>query len=240
MNVPDHAADCGNLLLSRLPEAEYQRIRPHLEWVSCPLKSSFYKRGQPIEYVYFPLSGEHSVLTVMENGSAVEVGTVGYEGLSTIEALTGGRAALENVTCEIPGEALRMPIAAFLAEIDGRSALRDMAYRYLYYYLAQVSQSVACNRLHTAEERFAKWLLMCHDRVPGDEIAITQEFLADMLGVHRPTVSLIARSFQQLELIRYNRGLVVVLDRRGLEDASCECYATTRARFEQVMGNIRH
>jgi CRP-like cAMP-binding protein len=236
MKVPDHPADCSNLLLSRLPEDEYQRIRPHLEWVACPLKSSFYKRGQPIEFVHFPLGGEHSVLTVMENGSAVEVGTIGYEGFSTIEALTGNRAALEDVTCQIPGEALRMPIRSFLAAIDGKTVLRDMAYRYLYYYLAQVSQAVACNRLHTTEERFAKWLLMCHDRVPGDEIAITQEFLADMLGVHRPSVSLIARSFQQLALIRYNRGLVVILDRQGLEDASCECYATTRDRYTEVMG----
>jgi hypothetical protein len=120
MKVPDHPADCSNLLLSRLPEDEYQRIRPHLEWVPCPLKSSFYKRGQPIEFVHFPLGGEHSVLTVMENGSAVEVGTVAYEGFSTIEALTGNRAALEDVTCQIPGEALRMPIKPFLAAVDGR------------------------------------------------------------------------------------------------------------------------
>lgn len=235
MNVPDHAADCGNFLLSRLPEDEYQRIRPHLEWMDCPLKSSFYHRGQRIEYVHFPLNGEHSVLAIMENGAAIEVGTVGYEGFSTIEALTGSKEALETVTCQIPGEALRMRIATFLAAIEGRTALRDMVYRYLYAYLAQVSQAVACNRLHTTEERFAKWLLMCHDRVPGDDIAITQEFLADMLGVHRPSVSLIARGFQQLGLIRYSRGLVNIVDRAGLEEASCECYATVRMRFEQVM-----
>jgi CRP-like cAMP-binding protein len=236
MTVPEHAADCGNLLLSRLPEDEYQRIRPHLEWIPCPFKSSFYHRGQPIEFVHFPLGGEHSVLAIMENGTAIEVGTVGYEGFSTIEALTGNREALETVTCQIPGEALRMRLAPFLAAIEDKTALRDLAFRYLYAYLAQVSQAVACNRLHTTEERFAKWLLMCHDRVPGDDIAITQEFLADMLGVHRPSVSLIARGFQQLGLIRYSRGLVVIVDRPGLEEASCECYATVRARFEQAMG----
>jgi CRP-like cAMP-binding protein len=236
MTVPERAADCGNLLLSRLPEDEYQRIRPHLEWIPCPFKSSFYHRGQPIEYVHFPLGGEHSVLAIMENGAAIEVGTVGFEGFSTIEALTGGREALETVTCQIPGEALRMRLAPFLAAIEDKTALRDLAYRYLYAYLAQVSQAVACNRLHTTEERFAKWLLMCHDRVPGDDIAITQEFLADMLGVHRPSVSLIARGFQQLGLIRYSRGLVVIVDRPGLEEASCECYAAVRKRFEQAMG----
>ena len=236
MTVSERAADCGNLLLSRLPEDEYQRIRPHLEWIPCPFKSSFYHRGQPIEFVHFPLGGEHSVLAIMENGAAIEVGTVGFEGFSTIEALTGGREALETVTCQIPGEALRMRLAPFLAAIEDKTALRDLVYRYLYAYLAQVSQAVACNRLHTTEERFAKWLLMCHDRVPGDDIAITQEFLADMLGVHRPSVSLIARGFQQLGLIRYSRGLVVILDRPGLEEASCECYATVRMRFEQAMG----
>ena len=236
MSVPEHAADCSNALLSRLPESEYQRIRPHLGWIPCPFKSSFYLRGQRIEYVHFPLSGEHSVLTVMQNGAAVEVGTVGFEGFSAIEALTGADKALENVTCQIPGEALRMPIAAFLAAIEGKTALRDLVYRYLYVYLAQVSQAVACNRLHTTDERFAKWLLMCHDRVDGDDIQITQEFLADMLGVHRPSVSLIARRFQQLGLIRYNRGLVTILDRAGVEEASCECYAVIRQRFEQTLG----
>lgn len=236
MNVPEHAADCSNLLLSRLPEDEYQRIRPHLEWIPCPLKSSFYLRGQPIDHVHFPLSGEHSVLAVMENGAAVEVGTVGFEGFSTVEALTGVRNALENVTCQIPGEALRMRLGPFLDAIEGRTALRDMIDRYLYAYLAQVSQAVACNRLHTTDERFAKWLLMCHDRVPGDDIHITQEFLADMLGVHRPSVSLIARAFQQLGLIRYSRGLVTILDRSGLEETSCECYETVRSRFEQALG----
>ncbi|SMP49631.1 Crp/Fnr family transcriptional regulator [Noviherbaspirillum suwonense] len=240
MNVPLHAADCSNLLLSQLPEEEYRQLKPFLEWMPCPLKSSFYQRGQTIDFVYFPLSGEHSVLAIMENGSAIEVGTVGYEGFSTIEALTGNSIALENVTCQIPGEALRMPIGPFLEAMEGKTALRDMVYRYLYFYLAQVSQSVACNRLHTTEERFAKWLLMCHDRVTGDEIAITQEFLADMLGVHRPSVSLIARGFQQLELIRYSRGLVHIVDRAGLEEASCECYATMRKRFVQVLGKPRH
>jgi CRP-like cAMP-binding protein len=236
MNVPDHAADCSNALLSRLPEEDYQRIRPHLEWIACPLKSAFYQRGQVIEYVYFPLSGEHSVLAIMENGAAIEVGTIGFEGFSTIEALTGSRQALETVVCEIPGAALRMRLPPFLAAIENRTPLRDMVYRYLYAYLAQVSQAVACNRLHTAEERFAKWILMCHDRVQGDEIAITQEFLAEMLGVHRPSVSLIARAFQQLGLIRYNRGLITILDRPGIEEASCECYAVVRKRFEQAMG----
>ena len=236
MDVPDSPDACANKLLARLPAAEYRNLRPHLEWIPCPLKSTFYQRDQPIDHVYFPLSGEHSVLAIMENGTAVEVGTVGNEGFSTVDILTDSEQSLETVTCQIPGDALKLPVAMFLAAIEGHTELRRVVFRYLRAYLAQVSQSVACNRLHTIEERFAKWLLMCHDRVDGDDIAITQEFLGDMLGVHRPSVSLIARGFQQLGLIRYTRGLVTVLDRAGLEEASCECYAVVRKRFEQAMG----
>lgn len=227
---------CSNHLLRRLPEPEYRKLLDHLDWIPCPLKSTFYQRDQPIEYVYFPLSGEHSVLAIMENGTAVEVGTVGNEGFSSVDILTGSEQALETVTCQIPGEALKMPLAVFLDAIEGKTELRRLAFRYLQAYLGQVSQSVACNRLHTIEERFAKWLLINHDRVPGDEIQITQEFLADMLGVHRPSVSLIARSFQQLGLIKYSRGLLTILDRSGIEEASCECYRVSRRLFERALG----
>jgi len=236
MVIPASPKECGNYLLARLPDGEYQTLRPHLEFIDSPLKSSFYQRDQLIEFVYFPLSGEHSVLAIMENGSAVEVGTVGNEGFSTIEVLTGSELALETVICQIPGQTLRMPLPAFLEAIRGETVLRRLAYRYLQAYLAQVSQMAACNRLHTTEERFAKWMLMNHDRVPGDEIHITQEFLADMLGVHRPSVSLIARGFQQLGLIKYSRGVVTMLDRQGMEEASCECYAAVKKQFERALG----
>lgn len=236
MDLPPSPDECDNKLLARLPEREYRALLPHLEWIHCPLKSTFFQRDQPIEHIYFPLSGEHSVLAIMENGTAVEVGTVGNEGFSPVDILTGCDQSLENVTCQIPGDALKMPLAPFLEAIEGKTELRRVAFRYLQAYMSQVSQSVACNRLHTIEERFAKWLLMNHDRMPGDEIHITQEFLADMLGVHRPSVSLIARHFQQLGLIKYSRGLIVILDRPGIEGASCECYRVVRKQFERALG----
>jgi CRP-like cAMP-binding protein len=236
MPIPSSPAECSNFLLSMLPDDEYRRLKPHFEYMPSPLKSAFYQRDQRIEHVYFPLSGEHSILAAMEDGSAVEVGTVGNEGFSTVEILTGSEYALETVICQIPGETLKMPVARFKEATEGESALRSLAYRYFQAYLAQVSQSVACNRLHTTEERFARWLLMNHDRVPGDEIHITQEFLATMLGVHRPSISLIARSFQQLGLIRYGRGVVTIMDREGIEEASCECYAAVKRQFERAMG----
>lgn len=236
MPIPASPAECGNFLLSRLPDNEYQALKPHFDWIPTPHNFCVYQRDQRIEHVYFPLSGEHSILAIMEDGASVEVGTVGNEGFSTIEVLTGGEFALETIVCQIPGEALRLPLSSFNKAIEGATALHRLAFRYLQAYLSQVSQAVACNRLHTTEERFAKWMLMNHDRVPGDDIQITQEYLAVQLGVHRPSVTLIARSFQRLGLIKYSRGLVTILDREGLEEASCECYAVVKKQFERALG----
>lgn len=238
MPVPLSPSECSNLILSQLPENDYEQLLPQFDLVTCPNNSAFYYRDDLIEHVYFPLSGEHSVMAIMENGASVEVGTVGYEGFTTVEVLTGADRALETVMCQIPGETLKLPRGVFMNAIKGETVLRKAVYRYLRAYLALVSQSVACNRLHTTEERFARWMLMNHDRARGSEVHITQEFMASMLGVHRPSVSLIARSFQQLGLIRYNRGVVTVLDRAGLEDAACECYATVKKQFEQAIGKM--
>ena len=236
MPIPASPKECSNFLLSKLPDHEYQTLKAHFEWIPTPLHSIFYRRDDRIENVFFPLSGEHSILAIMQDGASVEVGTVGNEGFSTIEILTGSECALETVVCQIPGESLKMPRARFTEAIESQTTLRRLVYRYLQAYLAQVSQSVACNRLHTTEERFAKWMLMNHDRVAGDEIHITQEYLAAMLGVHRPSVSLIARNFQRLGLIKYSRGLVTILDREGIEEAACECYTVVKKQFERALG----
>lgn len=236
MLIPPTARECGNYILSHLPEAEYQALRPHLEFCPTPLRMLLYERNKEIRYAYFPLSGEHSVLAVMEDGAAVEVGTVGNEGMSTVDLLTGSLTATETTICQIAGESLRMPAKKFLELLEALPELRRICYRYLQAYLSQVSQSVACNRLHTTEERFARWVLMSHDRVKGDAFHITQEFLAIMLGVHRPSVTLVAKTFQQAGLIRYSRGTVVVMDREGLEEASCECYQVVRDQFIRLLG----
>jgi CRP-like cAMP-binding protein len=236
MQVPVTAGECPNFLLSHIPEIEYRELRPHLEFFPTPLKTVLYERNKEIEYVYFPLSGEHSVLAIMEDGAAVEVGTVGNEGMSTVDILTGSKYAIETTICQIAGNSLRMPAAKFMAMLENLPGLKKICYRFFQAYLCQVSQSVACNRLHTTEERFAKWILMSHDRVPGDEFHITQEFLADMLGVHRPSVTLIAKTYQQAGIIKYHRGTVTVLDRPSLEDACCECYETVRQQFIRILG----
>lgn len=237
MTAPSQSVrQCPNHLLSLLPEDAYQAIRPHLELVPSPFKTVLFERDRPIEYTYFPCSGAHSILAIMQNGAAVEVGTVGNEGFSTIDLLTGSDVATETTICQIPGETLRMPAARFKEAIAGDTPLRRITMRYLQAYLSQVSQSVACNRLHTLEERFARWVLMSHDRVPGDEFQLTQEFLADMLGVHRPSVSLAASAFQRAGLLTYNRGVMTILDRAGLEDTCCECYFVVREHFRRSIG----
>lgn len=226
---------CRNTLLAMLPNAEYQAIEKHLELVPTPFDMVLFERDRPIRYAYFPCSGEHSVLAVMENGATVEVGTVGYEGFSTIDLALGSDIASETTVCQIAGESLRMPAEVFKQAIGGDTALRRITMRYLYAYLTQVSQSVACNRLHTLDERFARWVLMSHDRVEGNVFHLTQEYLADMLGVHRPSVSVVAKIFQQAGLINYVRGTLTILDRRGLEEASCECYRVVRKQFERML-----
>jgi CRP-like cAMP-binding protein len=235
-SVTQSARECRNLLLSTLPEEDYRSLLPHLELVQTPIRFVVYERNKPIKHAYFPLSGAHSVLAIMEDGAAVEVGTVGNEGFSTVDLLTGSEIATETTICQIPGEALRMPTAKFMEAIAGDTPLRRITLRYLQAYLSQVSQSVACNRLHSIEQRFARWILISHDRVPGDELQLTQEFLADMLGVYRPSVSLVARTYQQAGLIKYTRGRITILDRAGLEEACCECYAIVRKNFERAIG----
>jgi CRP-like cAMP-binding protein len=236
MSIPAVAGECENYILSHLPENEYQAIRPHLERFPTPLRTIIFERNKEIEYTYFPLSGEHSVLAIMEDGAAVEVGTLGNEGMSTVDTLTGGMTAVETTICQIAGESLRMPVRKFMEALERLPEFKRLCYRYLQAYLSQVSQSVACNRLHSTEERFARWILMSHDRVKGDEFHITQEFLAIMLGVHRPSITLVARAFQQAGLIKYNRGTVTVVDREGLEEASCECYGVVKQQFLRILG----
>lgn len=226
----------NNRLLSLLPEAEYEQLHPLLERVSLPSKYLFYERNQPIQYVYFPCSAVGSALALLENGTAVEAGTIGNEGVIGLEVFLGGNTGLARNICQVPGEAYRMSAHDFRVATQGNTALRCLMQRYAQAYLGLASQSVACNRFHSAEERCARWLLMTHDRTDSDQFMLTQEFLADMLGMHRPTVTLVAGLFQKAGLISYRRGLITILDRKALESASCECYGIVQAQFERLLG----
>jgi CRP-like cAMP-binding protein len=237
MSMIPHSPDtCSNLLLSMLPDADYQSLLPHLELVETPLHLKLCDQDQPIQYAYFPLVGGHSILATMQDGAQVEVGTIGFEGMSTTDLILGDDVAIETNVCQIPGTALRMSAEQFRQMTVGDTALRRVASRYLQAYLSMVSQNVACNRLHNIEHRLAKWLLMSHDRMRGQDFFITQEYLAAMLGVHRPSVSVAASVLQRAGIIDYRRGSMRILHRQSLEDASCECYGIVQKHFDRILG----
>lgn len=225
-----------NHLLVKLPDEQYHKLLPMLELVQTKVKDVLCQQGQPIRYVYFPCNGAQSCMMYMEDGSMVEVGTVGNESFTNMELLLAATHAAETIVCQIEGQSFRMKVNDFREAISGPTTLRHLSECCGQAYLAQVSQSVACNRLHSIEMRFARWLLITHDRVEGDEFNLTQEFLASMLGVHRPSVSLVAGIFQQAGLIKYSRGHLKILDREKLEETACECYATVRQQYLRLLG----
>ncbi|GIZ50453.1 Crp/Fnr family transcriptional regulator [Noviherbaspirillum aridicola] len=227
---------CANQMLARLSDEHFQPLCGKLEKVDTRIKQVLHERNRPISHVYFPCNAAISNMIFFEDGSAIEVGTVGNEGFNAVELVAHASVATETSICQIEGHSLRMTSGDYLAAIDGDTPLRHFSECYLQGYLSQVSQSVACNRRHSLDARFARWLLVTHDRVQGNEFLLTQEFLADMLGVQRPSVSLVAAAFQGDGLIRYRRGRMKILDRARLEALSCECYACVSAQFRRVLG----
>jgi CRP-like cAMP-binding protein len=226
----------ANRILANLPSADYQRVRSKLKPILFRQGQALHEMDGPISHVYFPRSGVASVVARMDEGGTVEVATIGNEGIVGLAAYLGdGRSPME-VFVQIPGEAVRMDADAFRHEIRACGALRDGVRRYAQALLTQVGQSAACNRVHSIDERCARWLLMSHDRIVGDEIRLTQEFLAEMLGVRRAGVSRAAGFLKRRKLIDYRRGRIHVLDRKGLEKAACECYAFIRAHHERLVG----
>lgn len=235
----DQARGCHNQLLARLSSEEYQALLPLFDLIETPLKEVLYRQGEPISHVYFPCTSAHSCIVYMGDGTGVEVGTMGNEGFTGVEVLLDATVATETAVCQISGTSLRMNVGDFRKALGKSMALRKILRCSGQAYLSQVSQAVACNRLHGIEMRFARWLLVTHDRVRGDEFQLTQEFLAAMLGVHRPSVSVVAGAFQEAGMITYSRGHLTILDRPGLEASACECYAAVRSQFERLLGEAR-
>jgi CRP-like cAMP-binding protein len=224
-----------NHLLAKLSDEHLADLCPMLERVHLVPKDVLHRQHDTIDYVYFPSTGALSNLIFLSDGAAVEVGTIGNEGFSGVELLAGASLSTETCVCQIEGSGLRIKVGDFKRAITGITPLRHVTECYLQGYLSQLSQSVACNRKHLLEARFARWLLLTHDRVQGREFQLTQEFLADMLGVHRPSVSLVAAAFQKMGIIHYNRGHMKILDRAALEHESCECYAQVRQQFKRLL-----
>ncbi len=230
------ASSPGNRLLARLPPEDYLRILPRLQLVPLALKHVLYEARSPIDYAYFPNRGVVSALTVMEDGRAIEVTTIGDEGMVGLPLFVGAKTIANRVIVQVPGEALRMPEATLRDEVRRDSPLRRLLILYHTAFLAEVSQAVACNGLHSVYQRCCRWLLMTHDRAHSDVFPMTHEFLAEMLGVRRSTVSEVLEPFQQKGLIRYSRGKITVLDRDGLMAGCCECYRTINEEFVRLFG----
>jgi len=224
-----------NRILAALPAAEYARLTPALEPVTLELRQVLFDVDRPIEYVYFPEDAVASVLGVMTDGSAVETATIGHEGFVGLPVFLGADRTPAQAFCQVPGEAYRIESGAFRQEIARAGDLRDALSRYTQALFTQVAQSSACNRLHTMRERCARWLLQTHDRVGRDEFPLTQQFLSQMLGVRRATVTEAASGLQQDGLITYEYGRITVRDRRRLEAASCECYEIIRREFARLL-----
>lgn len=214
-----------NGLLGALPAAECKRIAATLEVVPLRLKDVLHKPGEPIEHVYFPGGGFCSVLTVLQDGTMVEVATIGREGMVGVSAAWDGGAVpsitmvqAETDTC------YRMTVAGLRSEMDRRGAFAELLGHYSQALVGFIMQSTACNAVHSVEQRLARWLLLAQDRVGKDEFPLTQEFVAMMLAASRPTVTIVAGTLQRAGLIKYRHGHVTIVDREALEEASCECY----------------
>ena len=225
-----------NALLAAADRDEVDRLLPHLRRKTFPQGWLFYEPGDPIDMVYFPVDGVISMLCVTTSG-AVETATIGREGGLGLTGGLGPRVSAHRAIAQTPGAAWCAPVGEFRRVLDAAPSLRDQASRHTEAMLAQVMQSVACNTLHPVEARLARWILMCHDRVSGDVVPLTQAFLAQMLGVQRTTVSASAQLLQSRDLIAYSRGRILVKNRVGLEHAACECYAASQEHYARLLGH---
>lgn len=223
-----------NHLLRTLAPADYDRLRPHLEPTALPLGMVISAPDAPVSHVHFPRCGIISMVKEMADGGTVEVATVGNEGLVGLPAFLGTGSAPVRAFVQVAGESVRVDAATFAALAEECAGLRRSVHRHVQALMNQMAQTAACNRVHTVEERLARWLLMAHDRAGGDEIPLTQHFMAEMLGVRRAGVSVAAGALQKAGMIAYRRGKIAIVDRAALETASCECYAAVRAQTERL------
>jgi CRP-like cAMP-binding protein len=226
----------GNRILARLPAGDLTRMSSRLERVRSESRSPLWEPNRPIQAVYFPIDSVNSIIAMDDQDGEVEVGTIGNEGLVGLPLFLGARSAPGRAFTQISGESYRLEAGEFLQFATSMPAFRDMLQRYTQAFVVQVSQSVACNRLHSADQRLARWLLSCADRVGSDRFPLKQEFMAQMLGVRRATVSEAASALQERELVRYRRANIEILDRPGLMAAACSCYRIVRDEFEKLLG----
>ncbi len=225
-----------NRLLAALPPDVMNALRPDLEMVLLPIGLALEEVGLQVTYIYFPHRGVVSMVMPLKDRSAVGVANVGSEGMVGVSVVLGADTAPLRAIVQVPGAAARIGVEAFRRALDSEPALRRLLLLYVLTIVSLLARNSACHRIHRLEERCARWLLSMHDQMHQNSYPLTQEFLGLMLGVSRPSVSAAASKLQRAGLIRYVRGWVAILDRRGLEAASCECYGATKQQFEDLMG----
>lgn len=231
---PSPSSARANALLRPLPEAEYDALSERLVLVDLEGVELLFEAAKPIEHVYFPLTALCSLVADTGEESMVEVGAIGNEGLLGVQVFLGSSVSPTTAYCQVPGRLARMRADELQSVLEDAPTLNRRLSLFSNVLIAQLGQNAACNRAHTAEQRCARWLLLTADRVGRDRFQLTHQFLAQMLGVRRATISEIAQSLAEVELISYQRGELTVIDRAGLTERACPCYATLRDQLDQL------
>jgi CRP-like cAMP-binding protein len=224
-----------NQLLAALPIEEYQNLAPHLESVELPLRQVLHEAGEPIEYVYFPTEAMISLVSIMKDGSTVEVALIGKEGMVGIPVILGGNSTTSQAVVQVAGRGLRLQANILKAQFQLGGQLHYLLLRYIQALFTQISQGAVCNRLHNLEERLARWLLSVQDCLQMQEFPMTQEHIAQMLGSRRSGVTVAAGMLQHAGIISYRRGRINILSRERLEATSCECYGIIKAEIARLL-----
>jgi CRP-like cAMP-binding protein len=230
------SAQIENRLLAALPGTEYERLVPQLQPVSFSLGEVVYEFGGQLDYVFFPTTSIVSLLYTMENGSSAEMGLTGNDGVVGIALFMGGGTMPNRAVVQSAGAALRMKAKVLQNEFAQAGKFQQLLLRYTQALITQISQTAVCNRLHTVEQQLCRWLLLSRDRIETDELIMTQELIADMLGVRREGVTVAAGRLQDAGAISYVRGHIKILDRQKLEDTVCECYLVVKTEFDRLLG----
>ncbi len=238
MPIPHHPDQ--NRLLAALSPAEFERISPNLELVPMLLGEALHESGGRLPYAYFPTTAIASLYYEMESGAAVEIAGVGREGVVGIALFLGGVTTLNRAVVQTAGYGYRLKTGALMAEFNLAGPMMHLMLRYTQSLITLISQTAVCNRYHSVEQQLCRWLLLMLDRVPSDELTITQELIAGMLGVRREGITEAAGNLQRAGLIRYRRGHITVLDRSGLESRACECYAVVKQESDRLRNDTAH
>jgi CRP-like cAMP-binding protein len=229
------SAVTGNHILDSMPAEDFKKLADKLKPVQLAQSEILYRAREPIDQVYFPTTALLSWVASTEEGEMVEAGITGYEGMSGASTFLGQNIAPYRVDVQLPGAGFKTGVGAFKEIYNQSHFVQTLLLNYTHTQLMQLAQSVVCNRYHTVEERLCRWLLIAHDRVKSDEFQLTQEILANMIGARRPAVSIVTGTLQTAGFIRVRRGKITIIDRQGLEDATCECYRVVKDEFDRFL-----